>query len=328
MATQIFILVSEGVAGSTLMSAIDLFTTCNRIAQQINNNKEELFDVKLCAHQSQIEMNNGQRIQCSTLLHELSHKPILLIPAPLIATAMELDEYLSRNVPLLKWLGSQGKSSPMIATHCSGVALLAEAGLLEGKKVTTAWFLARELKKRYPGSNFQSSALLQKSSTLITGGATSAINDVVLAMVERFAGAHYSRLLAKYMLLDNQRSNQAPYAILSDISTEDDVILRATKWLRQNLAIDFCVDDIATEVGVSARTLIRRVRNGINESPQSLTQKLRIEKSKVLLETTGLPLIEIVARVGYSDESAFRRIFSRLVGQSPIEYRRRFKSEQ
>ena len=241
---------------------------------------------------------------------------------------MELDEYLSRNVPLLKWLGSQGKSSPMIATHCSGVALLAEAGLLEGKKVTTAWFLARELKKRYPGSNFQSSALLQKSSTLITGGATSAINDVVLAMVERFAGAHYSRLLAKYMLLDNQRSNQAPYAILSDISTEDDVILRATKWLRQNLAIDFCVDDIATEVGVSARTLIRRVRNGINESPQSLTQKLRIEKSKVLLETTGLPLIEIVARVGYSDESAFRRIFSRLVGQSPIEYRRRFKSEQ
>ena len=204
----------------------------------------------------------------------------------------------------------------------------AEFPLLEDKKVTTAWFLARELKKRYPGSNFQSSALLQKSSTLITGGATSAINDVVLAMVERFAGAHYSRLLAKYMLLDNQRSNQAPYAILSDISTEDDVILRATKWLRQNLAIDFCVDDIATEVGVSARTLIRRVRNGMNESPQSLTQKLRIEKSKVLLETTGLPLIEIVARVGYSDESAFRRIFSRLVGQSPIEYRRRFKSEQ
>lgn len=332
MSHTVFILATQGVAGSTLMTAMDLFAACNRIAQQINNNLDPLFNVSLVGAESRIQLSNQQWIECSLLLSELPEDANLLIPAPMIATGDELDEFLGNNVPALDWLRSAGEmhatriDSPLLATHCAGVALLAEAALIDNYTVTTAWFLAREIKRRYPTIDVQAEHLLVQHNNLITGGATGAINDVVLAFVERFAGPHYSRLLAKYMLLDNQRLKQAPYAILSDIPVRDDVVRRSSQWLRKNLATDFCVDDIANAVGVSARTLIRRVRNSIDESPQSLTQKLRIEKSKVLLETTNLTLTDIVVRVGYSDESAFRRIFSRLVGQSPVEYRRRFKS--
>jgi transcriptional regulator GlxA family with amidase domain len=129
------------------------------------------------------------------------------------------------------------------------------------------------------------------------------------------------------MMMDNQRTSQAPYAILSEYQSQDPVVNKAEQWLRKNLHKEFKVEDIASHVAVSPRTLIRRFQNSLQESPQSLTQKLRIEKSKILLETTQLSLGEIIRRCGYQDESAFRRLFKRHCALSPREYRRRFNHQ-
>ena len=169
-------------------------------------------------------------------------------------------------------------------------------------------------------------AICTQSHNIICGAGTTSYQDVCLAILEKFAGKHFARLVAKYMMVDNQRRSQAPYAILSLIESDDRVVNKAENWIRANLAKDFRIEDVASEVAVSPRTLIRRFQNTLGETPQTFTQKLRIEKCKTLLETTQLRFGEIVQRCGYNDESAFRRLFKRHCQLSPRDYRRRFNT--
>jgi transcriptional regulator GlxA family with amidase domain len=180
------------------------------------------------------------------------------------------------------------------------------------------------MKKNYPRLTVDADAGCTQAGKFLCGAASFSFQDVSLAIIEKYAGKHFARLVAKYMMLDNQRQSQAPYAILTLFESSDPLVNKAEQWIRANLSRDFRIDEVASEVAVSPRTLIRRFQKSLGESPQSFTQKLRIEKCKALLETTQMSFSEIVLRCGYSDESAFRRLFKRLCDLSPREYRKRF----
>ncbi len=324
MSQSIVVLAMHGSANSSVATPLDMLFVCNRIARSVASASAPRFTVQTMAADANVQSNSGAEIRADRPLGRVDEDCIVIVAAPLLSSAQDIDRFLKRNRAAIDWLRTHGAAVKQVTSHCAGVFALAEAGLLNNKRCTTAWYLADECRRRYPGIQVNESEILQHSGKVLTAGAGSANQDLCLHIVAHIAGRHYARLLAKYFLLNSARGSQLPYAVLTRQQINDQLVARAERWIHRHLASDFCIQDIADHVGVSNRTLIRRFQNDIGLSPQALTQNMRIEKSKILLETSDLSLHDIVVRVGYSDESAFRRLFVRQVGLTPNDYRQCF----
>ena len=325
MSRRVFVLAVDGAMAGSLVGNRDLFMVANMLAKNTSVSAAPLFDVRFVSMDGgPIECANGCRMEVDGSIAEIQPGDTLFSPGFMVPNGASVAENLVRCCDLIKWLREQGAGLELIATNCSGSFALAEAGLLNGGRATTAWWLQNEMQRRYPAIQVDRDAICVYSGNIVSGAGSSSFSDVGLSVIEKFAGKPFARLLAKYMMLDSQRLTQAPYAILSLFDSSDVVVNKSEQWIRTNLARDFRIEDLAASMAVSPRTLIRRFQNAIGESPQSLTQKLRIERSKILLETTQLRFSEIVQRCGYQDESAFRRLFKRYCQMTPREYRQRF----
>jgi transcriptional regulator GlxA family with amidase domain len=223
------------------------------------------------------------------------------------------------------WLADQYRNGAVLAASCSGVFVLAQAGLLDGKRATTSWFLGRLFRATFGRVRFCEGELVTRDGRLFCAGAFSASLDLALQLVEHFAGPALALACAKVMLIDVNRDSQFPYMTLqARAHHSDQLVLRAQSRIRSRLREEVSVDDLARHFGVSARTLNRRFHAAIGCSPTQYLQEVRIEGAKRLLETSGLSVEQIIERVGYHDPSSFRRLFERMTRVPPSGYRRMF----
>ncbi len=324
MTRHVTLLAPQNCSGVSLMGVMEMFDVANRISRNLGETGGALFDWHVvCASGAALQTNTGMQIALASASREMRRDILFLVPMP-VASHRGVHDALAACAPEIDWLRHNAPDFEMVSTACSGGFLLAEAGLLGERTVTTSWWLRREFLRRYPAVTLAADDICVVSDGLICGGSTTAYQDVCLKLIEQNGGRHLARLVAKYMMVDNQRRSQSPYTILTMVDNDDPAVEKAIQWIRRNMHRDFRVDELAEHLGVSSRTLIRRFRKSIGESPQSFTQRVRIEKSKILLETTQMKLGDIVQRCGYSDESAFRRLFKKYCQVSPREYRRRF----
>lgn len=326
MSKKLSVIALPHASGASIMSVVDIFHVANLIARRINGTDAKLFEVQIVSEQGDpVRCANGYSIAPDGGLDLVDETDIVFLAPFNISGRKALAAALESWQSVLPWFEQHGRQQ-LIATSCSGSFLLAEAGLLDDKPATTAWWLVKHFEERYPSVKMEKDAICVAHDNFLLGGSSTSYQDVCLSILEKHAGKHFARLVAKYLMVDNQRRSQAPYAILSLIESDDKVVNKAEAWIRANLSRDFKIEQVAQAVAVSPRTLIRRFQNTLGETPQSFTQMLRIEKCKVLLETTQLSFAEIVHRCGYNDESAFRRLFKRHCQLSPRDYRRRFNS--
>lgn len=327
MSKTISVIALPGSSGATIMGVVDMFNIANLISCRINDSDQPLFTLRVLSLDGEpVQCWSGYRVSVDGALDEVEPEDIVFFAALSIAQKSQVSPALERCQPAIEWLRARGAGQSFIATNCSGSFLLAEAGLLDGKVATTAWWLSKHFAQSYPQVLLDAEAICTWSDNILCGAGTTSYQDVCLAIIEKFTGKHFARLAAKYLMVDNQRRSQSPYTILSLIDSDDKVVIKAEGWIRANLTRDFRIEEVAAAVAVSPRTLIRRFQAALSETPQSFTQKIRIEKCKVLLETTQLRFSDIVQRCGYSDESAFRRLFKRHCQLSPRDYRRRFNT--
>ena len=207
-----------------------------------------------------------------------------------------------------------------IATSCSGVFLLAQAGLLAGRRATTSWWMAPLFRRLYPDIDLDIDALVIRDGPITTAGAAMAQMDLMLAVVARHASANLADRCAQYLLLDARRS-QTRYMALGFLAASDAQLAKAEAWARARLDTDFSVGEMASACGLTPRTFARRVERTCGLSPVRFLQRLRIEVAQELLETTQLPFDEIARRVGYAEPSTLRRIIRRDTGQGPSQLR-------
>jgi transcriptional regulator GlxA family with amidase domain len=239
-------------------------------------------------------------------------------------------ERLQRSVEALadscgSWLVDQYRKGAILAASCSGVFVLARAGLLNGKRATTSWFLGRLFRENFAQVRLCEEALVTRDGRLFSSGAFSASLDLCLEIVKHFAGPALALACAKVMLIDINRHSQFPYMTLQTLARHgDQLVLRAQSRICSRVREEISVEDLARRLGVSARTLNRRFHAAIGRSPTQYLQEVRIEGAKRLLETSGLSLERIMERVGYHDPSSFRRLFERTTKVSPSGYRRMF----
>lgn len=222
-------------------------------------------------------------------------------------------------------LCSQHAAGTVMTSVCSGAFLLAEAGLLDGRRVTTHWRHATTFRQKYPGSVIDTDRLLVDLGDIITAGGVMAWTDLTLHMIQRFGGRKLMLDVARMFVLDPPEREQSYYAtFLPNMSHADAQIAAVQDLLRNTPGAGHSTASLAQHAGLSERSFLRRFKQATGLTPVTYLQSLRVEAARSRLELTRDSFERISWDVGYGDTTAFRRIFQRIVGLTPSEYRRRF----
>ncbi len=247
---------------------------------------------------------------------------LIIIPGLGTASADDLDEKLKS--PACRrargMLVEAFESGATLAASCASTFLLAETGLLDGRRATTTWWLAPLFRRRYPKVELVSDQMVVADWPVATGGAAMAQMDLMLAVVGRFAGPGLAKTCANYLLLDERRS-QAPFMAVAYLAGQDPKMAKAESWVRANIARDFGIDELAEAVALAPRTFARRMAATCGITPIQFVQRIRVETARYLLETTRLSVEEIARQIGYAEPSTLRRLIRRNTRHSPGHFR-------
>ena len=251
---------------------------------------------------------------------------LVLVPGLMHVRAHELCEQVAAmrdEIELLRGLAARGVR---VAATCSGVFLLAEAGLLDGRRATTSWWLGVPFRKRYPRVRLEADAILIDDGGVLTTGAASSVQALVLRLIAEAGGEALAQQTARIELFDAERRSQAPYidqALLE--RPRHSLAERIEHFLHRHLHDEVSVAGLAEHCRTSERSLLRHFQEHYGTSPLAHIQGLRVDRAKALLETTHLSFDEIVERCGYRDSASFRKLFKRATTLTPADYRQRFR---
>lgn len=264
-------------------------------------------------------------IRCSAAPEgEKKHRPeLIIVPGLGTAEAGDLQRKLGssacrRAQAILAEASATGAS---VAASCASTFLLAETGLLDGRRATTTWWLGPTFRQRYPRVELVTERIVVDDWPVATAGAALAQMDLMLAIVARFGGTGLARACANYLLLDERRS-QAPFMAIGYLARQDPRIAKAEGWIRKNIARDFTIEELAASVALAPRTFARRLSAVCGVTPIQLVQRIRIETARYMLETTRLSVDEIACKVGYAEASTLRRLMRRDTRHPPAHFRR------
>jgi len=215
-----------------------------------------------------------------------------------------------------------------MAATCVGTFTLAEAGLLDGKRVTTHWDHVRELQRRYPKVRVQEDRIFVIDGSIWTSAGMTATMDLVLAMVERDVGPELARTVAKQMVVHQRRSGgQSQFSALLELEPKPDRIQNALEFARKNLHSELTVENLADAAHLSPRQFTRAFAAATGESPAKAIEKLRLEAARLLLEDSLHPIENIAKQTGFADRERMRRAFVRTFGVPPQAMRRQARKE-
>jgi transcriptional regulator GlxA family with amidase domain len=229
---------------------------------------------------------------------------------------------LGPEVELLRSLHLRGVR---LAGCCTGTFLLAQTGLLDGRRATTAWFMAAPFRRHFPRVQLEADAMVVDDGDIVTTGASTAMFGLLSKLIAEAAGEDLAMQTSRMLLVDAERQSQAPYVTQALIEKpRHSLSERAQKFLGKQLHQDISVSQLADHCGVSERSLLRHFKEHFGQSPLAYIQHLRVERAKALLEATHLSFDEVVERCGYTDVPSFRKLFKRETTLTPADYRQRF----
>ena len=226
------------------------------------------------------------------------------------------------------WLREQYVQGALVCSVCTGSLMLAEAGLLDGQEATCHWAAIDQIRSGYPNVRLRPERVLVSTGPehrLVTAGASASWTDLALYLVARFCGEEEARRTAKIFLFGDRSDGQLPFAARVRPRQHDDAaIATAQIWLADNYAAANPVAGMTRVSGLAQRTFKRRFQASTGYAPMEYVQSLRVEEAKQALETTDDPLDRVAEQVGYTEPAAFRRMFKRATGISPLQYRHRY----
>lgn len=253
---------------------------------------------------------------------ESGQPDVVIVPGRLTGPADAAEA-----APYARWLLNRHAQGAVLASNCGGAFLLAATGLLAGRSATTHWIFGDELRARFPDVRVDTDKIVIEDGDIITAGGLMAWTDLGLRLVDRLLGPTVMIETSKFLLIDPAGREQRHYSSFAPKLTHgDEAILKVQHWLQGRGGKPVSVTDMASHAGLEERTFLRRFKTSTGHRPVEYVQHLRIGKARELLEFTKRPVDQIAWSVGYEDAAAFRKLFHRVMGLTPGEYRQRFSS--
>lgn len=241
---------------------------------------------------------------------------LLVVPALAERRPESLLAHVSgaASAPVRRLVATARERGTPVASACTGTFLLAESGVLDGRRATTSWWLAPVFRTRYPAVEVDQTRMVITSDGVTTAGAAFGHVDLALAVV-RMTSPALADLVARYLVVD-ERPSQSAYTIPGALARSDPLVSAFEGWVRGRLSGPIGISAAARELGVSERTLQRTVQRTLGVSPVRFVQDVRVEQAVHLLRTTDLSLEAVARTVGYEHANTLRVLLRRLTGRT------------
>ncbi len=263
---------------------------------------------------------SGEAVECSLDTND-DHpaRPAVIIAPP------TLKGPPAKSPLLAGWLQDRHAAGTTLCSVCGGTFVLAETGLLRGRRVTTHWSYAEDLARLFPDIHVDADKLIIDDGDIITAGAMMAWTDVALRLAGRFLGPAVMLATARYFLIDPAGREQRFYSSFSPkLHHGDEAVLKVQHWLQGADMRDVSLAAMAAQAGLEERTFLRRFRKATDLNPTEYCQRLRVGKARELLDLTNHTIDQVAWDVGYDDAGSFRKVFQKVMGLKPRDYQKRF----
>jgi transcriptional regulator GlxA family with amidase domain len=310
---EIAILVGNGVFDSGLAGILDVLDNANALGEEIS--EPPSWNVTTVGFQSQVRTGAGHLVTTKPVAH-VETADLVVVPARAARRPAEVLDYVGgdESLPVRKLLVQTRERGTAIASACAGTFVLAEAGILDGERATTTWWLSPAFRNRYPAVQLEQDQMVIASGGITTAGAAFGHVDLALAII-RYSSPALADLVARYLVLD-ERPSQSAYIIPSALAQSDPTVAAFERWTRARLAEPISIPRAARSIGVSERTLQRCVQRTLGTSPIRFVQDLRVERASHLLRTTALSLETIARKVGYEHANTLRVLLRERTGKT------------
>ena len=314
---EIGLLIYPGAQSAAISGLTDLFTVANRLSAERGGPASRAL--RISHWQSNAESGQLERVFDT---HRVGHVPLAAVILPPSLDSEPCGDAFAAHV---RWITAQHARGTVLCSIGCGAFLLAGAGLLNGRTATTHWIHADRLAERFPEIHVDRDKLIIDDGDMITAGGVMAWVDLGLRLIYRWLGPSVMLATARFFVVDAAGREQRFYSSFAPrLHHGDGAILQIQHWLQLHYAQSLTVVALAACAKLGQRTFLRRFRQATGLKPIEYVQHLRIDKAREALEFSTLTINEIAWAVGYEDQGAFRKIFRRILGLSPGEYRRRF----
>jgi transcriptional regulator GlxA family with amidase domain len=314
-------------AGAAALSCIEgCYTGFSRANEFLKGRgKEPLFSIQLVGLSKEpVVYDKFFRVSPDKTINDNFKTDLIMIPA----VNGEMSEVIEMNKEFFPWINKQYRGGAEVASLCVGTFLLAATGLLNGKKCATHWIATNEFRKMFPDIDLVSEKIITDEHGVYSSGGANSFWNLIIYLIEKYAGREIAILCAKIYEIEIDRGSQSAFTIFTGQKEHDDEpILKAQEFIEKNFQDKITVDQLASMFAVGRRSLERRFKKATCNTVSEYIQRVKMEAAKKGFETSRKNITEIMDDVGYSDTKAFRTIFKRTTGLSPIEYRNKYNKE-
>ncbi|MDB5127830.1 GlxA family transcriptional regulator [Mucilaginibacter sp.] len=286
--------------------------------------KPPMFNVQLVGLEKEVKLHGGLfSVHTDAVLNDVKKTDLIIIPA----FGGDMRTSIKRNEEFLPWIVDQHYKGAEAASLCVGAFLLAATGLLDGKECSTHWRFANEFREVFPQITLVDDRIVTEQKGLYSSGGATSYWNLLLYLIEKHAGRDMSIMAAKMFALEIDRKSQSPFIMFNGQKThEDEPIKKAQEFIEANITEKISVEDLAIKYAIGKRHFERRFKKATNNSPLEYIQRVKIEAAKKHLESSRKNINEVMYDVGYSDTKAFRTVFKKITGLSPVEYRNKYNN--
>ena len=308
---------------SSIIGAYKIFTRANQY--RVNTGKEELFKIELAGVSKEVNFYEGLfSVKPHVHIAALRKTDLIIIPS----LNHNYQEAVKGNQLLINWIENQYKSGAEVASICTGAFLLASTGLLDGKNCSTHWAAADNFRMMFPKVTLHADQLITDEYGIYTNGGAYSFLNLMIYLVEKYYDRQTAIFCSKVFQIEIDRQSQSAFTIFTGQKMHsDEMVRKAQDYIESKLDEKISVEHLSTLFSVGRRNFDRRFIKATGNTPVEYTQRVKIESAKKTFETTQKTISEVMYAVGYSDLKAFREVFRKITGLSPLEYRQKYNKE-
>lgn len=321
---HISILVPSGAAAlSCIEGPFIMFTKANDFLQSMG--KKPAFKVQMVGISAEPQVYDRLfRVSPDLLIKDVHNTDLIIIPA----VNGDRQEVIEANKAFFPWIIDHYKTGTEVASLCVGAFLLASTGLLKGRKCSTHWLAADEFRQLFPDVNLVPDRIITDEHGIYSSGGANSFWNLLLHLLEKYTDRETAILAAKYFEIEIDRYSQSSFIMFNgQRDHQDEPILKAQEFIEANFSDKITVDQLSSMFAVGRRSLERRFKKATRNTVSEYIQRVKVEAAKKSFETSRKNINEIMWDVGYNDTKAFRTIFKKTTGLSPIEYRNKYNKE-
>ncbi|MEO7977996.1 helix-turn-helix domain-containing protein [Flavobacterium sp.] len=305
---------------SSITGAFEIFHKANAFWMEKNN--INLFSIQLAGISDKVHFNEGLfSVKPHINISAIVKTDLIIIPS----LNHNYSLALKGNEKLVDWLLKQYKNGAEIATICTGTFLLAASGLLDGKKCSTHWSVSENFRIMFPKVNLQTDRLITDEKGIYTNGGAYSFLNLMIYLVEKYYDRQTAIYCSKVFQIEIDRNTQSEFSIFSGQKKHnDELVLKVQEYLEKKLTEKINIEDLTSKFNVGRRNFDRRFIKATGNTPIEYSQRLKIESAKKAFETNRKTINEVMYEVGYCDVKAFREVFRKFTGISPLEYKKKY----